>query len=103
MTLNDLIYLLGATESTMIWSTGRANLIRRSTSQTSMDFENGNIGYLVKLSLPNGKGSTIVNSVGQMVKRKAKFEIVPCTIPKGSIWFYCQKGRVIGCKSALTT
>ena len=41
MTLNDLIYLLGAAESAMIWNTGKANLIRRSTSQTSMDIENG--------------------------------------------------------------
>ena len=29
MTLNDLIYLLGAAESAMIWSTGRANLIKK--------------------------------------------------------------------------
>ena len=71
MTLNDLIYLLGAAESEMIWSSGKANLISRSTSQTTMDIDNGNIGYPEKLSLPNGKGSTIVNSIVQMVKRKA--------------------------------
>ena len=43
------------------------------------------------LSLPNGKGSAIVNSVDQMVKRKAKSEIVLCTITKESICLYCQK------------
>ena len=91
MTLNDLTYLLDAAESTMIWSTGKANLIGRSTSQTSMDIDNGNIGNPEKLSLPNGKGSAIVNSVDQMVKRKAKSEIVLCTIPKESICFYCQE------------
>ena len=53
MNLNDLIYFLGAAESTMIWSTGKANLIRRSTSQTTMDIGNGNIGYPEKLSLLN--------------------------------------------------
>ena len=42
-----------------------------------MDIDNDDIGYLVKLSLPNGKGSAIVNSVDQMVKREAKSEIVP--------------------------
>ena len=52
MTLNDLIYLLGAAESAIIWSTERANLISRSTSQTTMDIDNGNIGYLEKPSLP---------------------------------------------------
>ena len=56
-----------------------------------MDIDNDDIGYLVKLSLPSGKGSAIVNSVDQMVKRKAKSEIVLCTIPKGSIYFYCQR------------
>jgi len=44
-----------------------------------------------KHSLPNGKGSTIVNSVDQMVKRKAKSVIVSCTIIKGSICLYCQR------------
>ena len=90
MNLNDLIYLLGAAESTMIWSTGKANLIGRSTPQISMDIDNGNIGSPEKSSLQNGKGSAIVNPVDQMVKRKAKSEIVPCTIPKESICFYCQ-------------
>ena len=37
-----------------------------------MDIDNGDIGYPVKLSLPNGKGYAIVNSVDQMVKREAK-------------------------------
>nr|KAJ0200873.1 hypothetical protein LSAT_V11C600322980 [Lactuca sativa] len=85
ITLNDLTYLLDAAKSTMIWSTRKVNLIGRLTSQTSMDIDNGNIGNPEKLSLPNGKGSATVNSVDQMVKRKAKFEIVPCTIPKDSI------------------
>ena len=56
MTLNDLTYLLDAAESTMIWSTVKTNLIERSTSQTSMDIDNGNIGNPEKLYLPNGKG-----------------------------------------------
>ena len=42
-----------------------------------MDIDNDDIGYLVKLSLPSGKGSAIVNSDDQMVKREAKSEIVP--------------------------
>ena len=59
-----------------------------------MDIDNDDIGYLVKLSLPSEKGSAIVNSVDQMVKRKAKSVIVPCTFIKGSICLYCQrKGR----------
>ena len=91
MTLNGLIYLFGATESTMIWSTGKENLIGRSTSQTSMDIHNGNIGNSKKLSLPNGKGSAIVKLVDQMLKRKAKSVIVPCTIIKGSICLYFQR------------
>ena len=45
-----------------------------------MDIDNDDIGYPVKHSLPNGKGSAIVNSVDQMVKRKAKSKIVPCII-----------------------
>ncbi|KAL7594051.1 hypothetical protein Lser_V15G33801 [Lactuca serriola] len=91
MTLNDLTYLLDAAESEMIWSTGKTNFIGRSTSKTYMDIDNGNIGSPEKPSLPDGKGSTIVNPVDQMVKRKAKSEIVPCTIPKESICVYCQK------------
>ena len=53
MILNDLINLLGAAESEMIWSFGKANLISRSTFQNTMDIDNGNIGYLEKSSLPN--------------------------------------------------
>ena len=43
MTLIDLTYLLVAAESTMIWRTGKVNLAERSTSETSMNIENGNI------------------------------------------------------------
>ena len=50
-----------------------------------MDIDNDDIGYPVKHSLPNGKGSAIVNSVDQMVKRKVKSAIVPCTVSKESI------------------
>ena len=67
-----------------------------------MDIDNDDIGYPVKHSLPNGKGSAIVNSVDQMVKRKAKSEIVSCAITKGSMCFVA-KGRGIGCEAALTT
>ena len=91
MTLTDLSYLLVAAESEMMWRNGQANMGGRSISQTSMDIDNGNIGSPEKLSLPNGKGSAIVNSVDQMVKRKAKSEIVSCTIPKEFIFFYCQE------------
>ena len=56
-----------------------------------MDIDNDDIGYPVKLYLPNGKGSAIVNSVDQMVNRKAKSVIVPCTFIKGSICLYCQR------------
>ena len=80
-TLNDLIYLL------------------RSTSQNFMNRYNSDIGYPVKLSLPNGKGSAIVNSVDQMVKRKVKSVIVLCTITKASICLIA-KGRGIGCEAA---
>ena len=91
MTLIDLTYLLFAAESTMIWRTGQANLIGRSIFQTSMDIDNGNIRSPEKSFLPNGIGSAIVNSVDQMVMRKAKSEIVSCTIPKDSICFYSQE------------
>ena len=56
-----------------------------------MDIDNGNIENLEKISLPNGKGSTMFKSFDRMVKRKAKFEIVLCTIPKESVCFYCQE------------
>ena len=45
-----------------------------------MDKDNSDIGNPEMHSLPNGKGLAIVNLVDQMVKRKAKSEIVPCTI-----------------------
>ncbi|KAL7590096.1 hypothetical protein Lser_V15G40820 [Lactuca serriola] len=58
MTLIDFNYLLMDAESAMIWHAGNANLIGRSTSPTSMDIDNGNIGSLEKSSLPNEKGKT---------------------------------------------
>ena len=67
-----------------------------------MDIDNDDIGYPVKHSLPNGKGSAIVNSVDQMVKRKAKSVIVLCTIIKESICLYCQR-KGIGCEAAKFT
>ena len=91
MTLVDLSYLLVAAESKMMWHNAQANMGGRSISQTSMDIDNGNIGSPEKLSLPNGKGSALVNPVDQMVKRKAKSVINSCTIPKDSICFHCQK------------
>ena len=69
VTLIDLTYLLIAAESTMIWRVGPANLSSESNSQTSMDIENGDIGDPEKLN----------------------FEIVPCAIPKESIFFYSQE------------
>ena len=67
-----------------------------------MDIDNIDIGYPVKLSLPNGKGSAIVNLVDQMVKRKAKFVIVPIPLPYGR-YVYIAKGRGIGCEAAKFT
>ncbi|KAL7601555.1 hypothetical protein Lser_V15G21970 [Lactuca serriola] len=78
MSLIDLTYLLIAAESEMIWRTGKANSIGRSTFQTSMDIDIGNIGSPEKISLPKGKG-------------KAKSEIIPCTIPKEFVCLYCQE------------
>ncbi|KAL7616269.1 hypothetical protein Lser_V15G00998 [Lactuca serriola] len=89
MTLIDLTYLLVAAESAMIWRTGKTNLIERSTSQTSMDIDNGSIGSPEKISLPNGNRLVIVNPIDQMVKRKAKFVIVSCANVKEAICFYC--------------
>ena len=82
MTLNDLVYLLGAAESTMIWRTDKANLIRRSTSQTYLDIDNGDIRSPEKLSLPNGNRLAMVKSFDPVIKRKDKPEIVSCAIPK---------------------
>jgi len=67
-----------------------------------MDIDNDDIGYPVKHSLPNGKGSAIVNSVDQMVKRKTKFVIVPVQLPKAP-YVYIAKGRGIGCEAAKFT
>ena len=78
VTLIDLTYLFIVDESAMIWRTGKENLIRISTFQTSMDIENGNIKSPKKISLSKGKGKT-------------KSEIVSCTIPKDSICFYFQE------------
>nr|KAJ0184964.1 hypothetical protein LSAT_V11C900464860 [Lactuca sativa] len=78
MTLVDLTYLLVVAESAMIWRTGKANSIRRSTPQTSMDIDDGNIGSPEKISLSKEK-------------RNTKSEIIPCAIPKESICFYCQE------------
>ena len=91
MSFFDLTYLLIVAESAMFWCTGKANLIGRSTSQTLMDIENGNIGSPENISLSKGKA-------------KAKSEIVPCTTPKESVCFYCQeKGHSLqSCRIYLT-
>ncbi|KAL7612787.1 hypothetical protein Lser_V15G09280 [Lactuca serriola] len=91
VTLIDLTYLLIVVESKMIWGTGKGNLTGRSTSQTSMDINNGNIGCPEKSSLPNGNGLAKVKPFDRMVKKKAEYEIVPCAIPKDSVCFYCQE------------
>ena len=70
MTLIYLTYLLVAFESAMIWHTGKANLIGRSTSQTYMDIDNGNIGRPEKYSLPNGNGSAKVKLFDHMVRER---------------------------------
>ena len=57
------------------------------------------LGIQKKHSLPIGKGSAIVNSVDQMVKRKANSVIVPVPLPKGP-YVYIAKGRGIGCEAA---
>ena len=43
-TLNDLTYLLDDAKSAVIWSISKANWIGRSTFQTYLDIENGDIG-----------------------------------------------------------
>ena len=59
-----------------------------------MDIDNSDTGNPGKHSLPNGRGSAIVNSVEQTVKRNAKSVIVPCTIIKEPIC-YIAKGRAL--------
>ena len=86
----------------MIWSTSKANLIGRSTSQTSMDIDNCDIGNLEKLSLPNGKGSTMVKSFESMVKRKAKSGQSSVPFPK-SPYVSFAKRRYIDCEAAQFT
>ena len=68
--------ILGA--KLQLLGSGKENFIGRSTPQTSMDIDNGNIGSPKKISLSKRK-------------RKANSEIVSCTIPKESICFYCQE------------
>ena len=67
-----------------------------------MDIDNEDTGNPEKHSLPNGKGSAIVNSVDQMVKGKVKSVIVPCTIAKGP-FVRVAKGRGINCEAAKFT
>ena len=52
-----------------------------------MDIDNNNIASPEKYSLPNGKGLVVVKPFDRMVKRKAEYEIVPCVVPKESIFF----------------
>ncbi|KAL7605751.1 hypothetical protein Lser_V15G17366 [Lactuca serriola] len=91
MTLIDLSYSLIAAESEMMWRNSQANMEGRSISQTCMDMGNGNIGCPENLSLPNRKGSALVNPVNRKVRRKFKSRIACCTIPKESICFHCKE------------
>ena len=102
MTLIDLTHLLIAAESEMIWCNSQANMDGRSISQTSMDMDNGNIGSLEKLSLPNGKGSALVNPVDRKVKRKSKSGIACVPFPK-SLYVLNVKKRGIGSEAAQAT
>ena len=67
-----------------------------------MDIENGNIRNPEKLSLPNGKGSALVNPVDWKVKRKSKSGIAYVPFPK-SLYVSIAKGRGIGCEAAKFT
>ena len=99
-TLNDLIYLLGTAESAMIWKASKANLIRRSTSKTLWTLKMMTLEIQKKKhSLPNRKGSAIVNLVDQMIKRKVKSVIVPVPLPNGP-YVYIAIGRGISCEAA---
>ena len=72
----------------MLWHTGQANLIGRSTSQISVDVGNDNEDSPEMLSYPKGEKLAKVKKFGH--KRKANSEILPHFTPKESIYFYCQ-------------
>ena len=78
VTLIDLTYMLISIEAEILKSINQANMFDGSVSELSIDIEDGNIGSLEKLSLPNGKGSAKVKPFDHMVKRKVNPEIVPC-------------------------
>ncbi|KAL7587698.1 hypothetical protein Lser_V15G37717 [Lactuca serriola] len=77
VTLIDLTYMLIAAESTMVWRNRKAKLIGESAFKTSMDIDNGNERHAMIEKFDH--------------KRKAMSEVVPCSIPKESICFYCQE------------
>ena len=89
MTLIDLTYLLIASEAKMLKSIGQAKVFEGSIYQTSMDIGNGNEDSPERLSLPKGEKFVVAKKFDH--KRKANFEIVPCTIPKESTCFYFQE------------
>ncbi|KAL7593564.1 hypothetical protein Lser_V15G33920 [Lactuca serriola] len=77
VTLIDLTYMLIAAESAMVWRNRKAKLIGESSFKTSMDIDNGN------------ERDAMIKKFDH--KRKAMSEVLPCSVPKESICFYCQE------------
>ncbi|KAL7582543.1 hypothetical protein Lser_V15G42182 [Lactuca serriola] len=90
VTLIDLTQMLMVAEPEMLKSTSKAKMLIGSNSKFSMDINNSENSGPEKISLPNGKGLAKVKLFDRMVKRKARFGIVPCVDPKESICFYCK-------------
>ena len=76
MNLIDLTYMLIVAESAMVWRNRKAKLIGESVFKTSMDIDNGNERHAMIEKFDH--------------KRKEKCEVVPCSVTKESICFYCQ-------------
>ncbi|KAL7588961.1 hypothetical protein Lser_V15G41327 [Lactuca serriola] len=88
VTLIDLRYLLIATKSAMIWHTGKAKFIGRSTSKICMDIGNNNVDSPEMISSLKGEKLAKVEKFDR--KRKVDSKIVPHITPKESICFYSQ-------------
>lgn len=81
--------MLMVVEAKMLKNTTKVEMLIGSNSKNSMDIDNGNIGNLEKISLPNKKAYSKVKLFDRMVQIKARFEIIPHVYPNESICFYC--------------